>query len=62
MSLAIASRPMMVRAIRAAEAGEPLPPDVLYPGIDDGVTGVAFVAAAIASSRANGGWVKLVRR
>lgn len=47
------------RAIRAAKAREPVPAEVLYPGIEDGVTGVAFIAAAIASSRTNGAWTRL---
>jgi len=33
--------------------------DVLFPGVDDGVAGVAFVDAAIRSSREGGAWVTL---
>jgi predicted dehydrogenase len=47
------------RAIRAVEAGEAVPADVLFPTIDDGVTGVAFITAAIRSSRDNGAWVTM---
>ncbi|MEY3530630.1 MAG: hypothetical protein RLZ70_1698, partial [Verrucomicrobiota bacterium] len=30
-----------------------------FPTIDDGVTGMAFVAAAVKSSKANARWTKL---
>ena len=47
------------RAIRAKQAGAPVPADVLYPTIEDGVTGVAFVDACVRSSSRNGAWVTL---
>jgi predicted dehydrogenase len=47
------------RAIRARRAGEPVPPEVVYPTIADGVTGVAFVDACVRSSARNGAWVTL---
>jgi predicted dehydrogenase len=45
-------------AINAARTGAPVDPAVTYPTIDDGVKGVAFVEACVASSRQNGAWVK----
>ncbi|MHA7968015.1 Gfo/Idh/MocA family protein [Rhizobium sp. CAU 1783] len=45
-------------AINAARTGAPVDPAVTYPTIDDGVKGVAFVEACIASSRQNGAWVR----
>ncbi len=47
------------RAIRAARAGRKPPKDVVFPTIDDGVEGVAFVTACVASSKRNGAWTKL---
>ena len=47
------------RAIRARQAGEPVPADVVFPGSKDGVAGVAFVDACVRSSTRNGAWVKL---
>jgi len=44
-------------AIRAARDGSPLDPDVTYPTIQDGVKGVAFIEAAVASSRNGASWV-----
>ncbi|MDQ0456211.1 Gfo/Idh/MocA family protein [Rhizobium paknamense] len=46
-------------AIHAARGGVSLDPAVLYPTVDDGVKGVAFVTACIESSRQNGAWIKL---
>ncbi|PPJ45505.1 gfo/Idh/MocA family oxidoreductase [Rhizobium sp. KAs_5_22] len=46
-------------AINAAKAGTTVDPAVLYPTIDDGVKGVAFVEACVASSKGNGAWVKV---
>jgi len=43
-------------AIRAARAGKPAGPEVLYPGISDGLAGMAFIDACVRSSRANGRW------
>jgi len=47
------------RAIRAAIGGSAVPPDVIYPTIEDGLLGVAFVDACVRSSRKNGAWTKL---
>jgi predicted dehydrogenase len=48
------------RAIRAArrKGGKPAK-DVIYPTVQDGVEGVAFVEACVKSSGKNGAWVKL---
>jgi len=47
------------RAIRARQAGRPIPPEVVFPGVADGVAGVAFVDACVRSSGRNGAWVTL---
>ena len=46
------------RAILARRTGAPVPEDVTYPTIEDGVTGVAFVEACVRSSARNSAWVK----
>ncbi|KPF46239.1 Gfo/Idh/MocA family protein [Rhizobium sp. AAP43] len=46
-------------AIQAARTGAAVDPAVVYPTVDDGVKGVAFVTACIESSKKNGGWVKV---
>lgn len=46
-------------AIIASRTGADLPDELLCPSAADGVRGVAFVDACIASSRRNGAWVKL---
>jgi predicted dehydrogenase len=46
-------------AIKAARAGRKPPPGVHFPTIDDGVKGLAFIEAAVKSSKANGKWTKL---
>ena len=43
------------RQIRARR-GEAVPPVVAHPGVDEGVAGMRFVAAAVASSGADGAW------
>jgi predicted dehydrogenase len=45
------------RAIAAEVAGEPPPDDLDVPGIDDGVAGMAFIEAAVASARLGAAWV-----
>jgi predicted dehydrogenase len=45
------------RAILARREGKPAPADVLYPTLEDGVAGVAFVEACVKSSARNGAWV-----
>ncbi|MBA4784718.1 MAG: Gfo/Idh/MocA family oxidoreductase [Rhizobiales bacterium] len=46
-------------AINARKKGVSLDKAVVYPTVDDGVKGVAFVEACVASSKKNGAWVKL---
>ncbi|MCZ8180766.1 MAG: Gfo/Idh/MocA family oxidoreductase [Rhizobium sp.] len=46
-------------AINAAKSGAAVDPAVIYPTVDDGVKGVAFVEACIESGKKNGGWVKV---
>ncbi len=46
-------------AIKAARKGKPAPKGVHFPGIEDGLKGLAFIEAAVKSSKANGKWVKL---
>ena len=46
-------------AIKAAREGRAAPDGVAFPSIDDGVKGMKFIEAAVASSKANGAWVKL---
>ena len=45
-------------AIRAARVGKKPLEGVHFPTIDDGVKGLAFIEAAVKSSKANGKWVK----
>ncbi|MFZ2102021.1 MAG: Gfo/Idh/MocA family oxidoreductase [Oricola sp.] len=45
-------------AIVARRDGRPAPEGVTYPGIEDGLAGVAFVAACVDSSKRGGSWVK----
>jgi hypothetical protein len=42
-------------AIRAARDGLPIPADVMVPTVEDGVKGLAFIDAAVRSSR-SGVW------
>ena len=46
-------------AITAARSGKKPPKGVHFPTIEDGVKGLAFIEAAVKSSKANGKWVKL---
>jgi predicted dehydrogenase len=46
------------QAIHARREGLAVPSGLLYPTVADGVRGVAFVEACIASSKRNGAWVK----
>jgi predicted dehydrogenase len=46
-------------AIRAARAGKKADAAVSFPTVGDGVRGVAFVEAAVKSSKKNGAWVKV---
>ncbi len=49
------------RAIAAAVAGAPPPPDLDFPTIDDGVEGMAFIEAVVRSSRRGARWVRPAR-
>jgi predicted dehydrogenase len=49
----------MALAIRAQAAGQPIPPEVVFPTVQDGLAGVAFVYACVRSSQRNAAWVKL---
>jgi predicted dehydrogenase len=46
-------------AIHAKRTNSKLDGAVIYPTVDDGLKGVAFVEACVASSKKNGAWVKL---
>lgn len=46
------------RAIEAEVAGRPLPKDLDFPTIDDGVEGMAFIETAVKSSQRGAKWVK----
>ncbi|SHK56651.1 Predicted dehydrogenase [Shimia gijangensis] len=43
-------------AIRAKKRGEALPPDLHFPTVQDGLTGVQFIDACVRSSNRNGAW------
>jgi hypothetical protein len=45
-------------AIRARQQGGSVHPAVQFPTVDDGVAGVAFIEAAVESSRQGGCWVR----
>ncbi len=47
------------RAIRARKSGLPIPPEVVFPTINDGLLGVQFIDACVRSSNRNAAWVKL---
>ena len=47
------------QAIRARQAGLPVPDGVTYPTLSDGLAGMRFVAACVTSARRNAGWVTL---
>jgi predicted dehydrogenase len=49
----------VARAIRARRDGVPEAKDVVFPGVHDGLKGVKFVEACVASSSAGGTWVKV---
>jgi predicted dehydrogenase len=48
------------RAIEAEVAGQPVPADVDFPTVDDGVTGMAFIETAVKSAKAGATWTKFV--
>ncbi|MCG6901306.1 MAG: Gfo/Idh/MocA family oxidoreductase [Rhodobacter sp.] len=47
------------RAIRARRDGRKIPDDVIFPTVQDGLAGVAFVDACVKSSRRRGAWVNV---
>ena len=49
----------VARAIEAKRAGKKPDKDVQFPGIEDGVQGMAFIEACVKSSAKNGKWVKV---
>jgi predicted dehydrogenase len=49
----------VARAIKAKRAGKKPEKDVAFPGIADGVAGMAFIEACVKSSAKNGRWTKL---
>lgn len=49
----------IAQAIHAAREGRPLPAEVDFPTIEDGIHGVAFIEAAVRSSAAGAVWVKV---
>jgi len=46
------------RAISAEVEGRPIPRNLDFPTIDDGVEGMAFIEAVVRSSRLGARWVK----
>ena len=46
-------------AIRAAREGKTAPEGVIYPTVQDGLCGMRFIAAAVASSKAGNAWTKI---
>ncbi len=49
----------VARAIKARRAGKKPDKDVQFPGIEDGVAGMAFIEACVKSSAKNGKWVRV---
>ena len=49
----------VARAIKAKRVGKKADKDVAFPGIADGVAGMAFIEACVTSSGKNGKWTKL---
>jgi predicted dehydrogenase len=49
----------VARAIKAKRAGKKPDKDVAFPGIADGVAGMAFIEACVKSSEKNGKWTRL---
>jgi len=46
-------------AIEAHRTGAPVPPEVQFPTVQDGLEGVQFVDACVRSSKRDGAWVGL---
>ena len=49
----------VAHAIRAKREGKATPAEVYFPGLDEGIAGMAFIEAAVKSSKKNGVWVKM---
>jgi predicted dehydrogenase len=49
----------IARALRARRAGKPVDPDVYFPTVEDGLVGMEFIEAAVASSKKGAVWVKV---
>ena len=49
----------VAHAIHAARKGKKADKAVIFPTVDDGVKGLAFIEAAVASSQKNGKWTKM---
>ena len=49
----------VARAIKARRSGKKVDKDVQFPGIEDGVAGMAFIEACVKSSAKNGKWTKV---
>jgi predicted dehydrogenase len=49
-----------VRAIEAEANGKPLPNDLDFPTVEDGVKGMAFIATAVQSAKAGATWTKMI--
>ena len=49
----------VAQAIIALRQGEDLPAHALYPTVNDGLVGIAFVTAAVESSRKGSSWVSV---
>ena len=47
--------------LRAEVAGEPIPADLDFPTIDDGVEGMAFIETVVKSSKQGAKWVRFPR-
>jgi predicted dehydrogenase len=47
------------RAIRAVDAGEKIPAEVIFPTAEDGLLGMKFITAAVKSSKDGNKWVKI---
>ncbi|WP_202977639.1 Gfo/Idh/MocA family protein [Parasedimentitalea marina] len=46
-------------AIRARQTNTPLPPEVVFPSVQDGLIGVQFIQACVTSSNKNSAWTSL---
>ena len=49
----------IARALRARRAGKPVDPEVHFPTVEDGLAGMAFIEAAVKSSKKGGVWTKV---